>query len=453
MSVEGPGFAANSPKYDHPVIPAAGQPALGSLDPTGISFLAPSAGLLRALDLGLNEYQGGQDFTGAWNASTGEFHPGFPSVQNDLSFLTGPSVANVDSTPGDEVLSATASLDLNAFNAQTGEYPDPTRWPKLTGDWVVANPLIGSFGQLETDSAAHNRVIELTRAGTLFAFDTPAPACPVGSWPRFHHDNASSGDFSRDAIAPGAVTDAKVVGNALSFKAPGDDLLCGTVDHYEVVTSDAPIHGGDFGSAAKLTPAPPAAPGASQTLDLKFELRRYVAIRAVDDQGNAGRLAVVDRQPSSGGNSGGSGGGTGGGGGSGNGGGNPPPGGSGSSCKDKRAPRSTISRRALHKSKRGISVRGHSRDRGCARLKRVDVQIAKLVRGKKCRFLKPGGKLSHRRSCRRPVRIRARGTRRWHLHVGGKIARGHYRLVVQAVDRKGHRERPRKGNTMRFRVR
>ena len=240
MSTDGPGFAANTPKYDHPVIPAVGQPAFGNLDPSGLSFLAPAAGILRALDLGLAEYQGGQDFTGVWNASSGQFHPGFPATQNDLSFLTGPSVADVDNVPGDDVLSATASLDLNAFNAQTGEYVDPTRWPKLTGDWAVAQPLIGSFGQLETDSATHNRVIQLTRAGTLFAFDTPAPACPLGSWPRFHHDNASSGDFSRDAVSPGKPMDAQVLGNTLAFKAPGDDLLCGTVDHYELVTSDVP---------------------------------------------------------------------------------------------------------------------------------------------------------------------------------------------------------------------
>jgi hypothetical protein len=450
MSVEGPGFAANSPKYDHPVIPAAGQPALGNLDPSGLSFLAPSAGLLRALDLGLNEYQGGQDFTGVWNASTGEFHPGFPSVQNDLSFLVGPSVANVDNVPGDEVVSATASLDLNAFNGNSGAQADPTRWPKLTGDWVVAQPLIGSFGQLETDSATHNRVIEITRAGSLFAFDTPAPACPAGSWPRFHHDNASSGDFSRDAVSPGAITDAKVLGSALVFKAPGDDLLCGTVDHYEVVTSDAPISGGDFGGAVSLKPPAPAAAGQSQTLNLAFALRRYVAVRAIDDQGNAGRAAVVDRSApdNSGNNGGGSGNGSGGGGGTGGNGS-----GSGSGCKDKLAPRSTISRRALHKSSRGISARGRSRDRGCARLRHVDVSIAKLVRGGKCRFLTKHGKLTRRRSCRKPLRLRARGLRRWSIHVNGNIAPGRYRLTVQAIDRKKHREGARRANTARFRVR
>jgi hypothetical protein len=356
-------------------------------------------------------------------------------------------VANVDSVPGDEVLSATASLDLNAFNGNTGAQADTSRWPKLTGDWAVAQPLIGSFGQLETDSATHNRVIELTRAGTLFAFDTPAPACPLGSWPRFHHDNASSGDFSRDAVAPGKPTNAKVLGSALVLTAPGDDLLCGTVDHYEVVTSDAPITGRDFGNAFQLNPVTtPAAAGQSQTLNLAFALDRYVAVRAVDrpEGGNVGRIAVVDRSPGAG--SGGSGGGSGGGGGGT--GGN----GSGSGCTDKLAPLSTITRRSLHKSSRRIGVRGRSRDRGCARLGRVDVQIAQLVRGE-CRFLRKNGTRTRRRSCGKPLRFRASGLKRWSIGVKGKIRPGSYRLIVSGVDRMGHRERARRANTMRFRVR
>jgi hypothetical protein len=172
----------------------------------------------------------------------------------------------------------------------------------------------------------------------------------------------------------------------------------------------------------------------------------------VDDQGNVGRAAVADRGGSSNSsnNGGGSGNGSGGGGGTG---GNGSGSGSGSGCKDTLAPRSTISRRALHKSSRGISARGHSRDRGCAGLRHVDVQIAKFVRGKRCRFLKGNGKLTKRRSCRKPLRLRAHGKRGWSIHVNGRVARGRYRLIVQAIDRKGHRERPRKGNTVRFRLR
>jgi hypothetical protein len=452
MTTDDPGAAAGTPKYDTPAIPAVGQPAFANLDPAGLSFMTPTTGVVRALDLGLPEYQGGQDFTGVWNASTGQYHPGFPAAQADLSFLSGPSAGDVDSVPGDEVLAATSSLDLNAYNADTGAPADPTKWPKLTSDWVVANPLIGSFGQLETDSATHNRVIELTRAGTLFAYDTPAAACPLGSWPRFHHDNASSGDFSRDAVSPGVPTDAKVLGSALTFTAPGDDLLCGNVDHYEVVTSDVAIKGSDFGQAATVKPGTIAAPGAAQTLNLDFALRRYVAVRAVDEQNNVGRIALVDRTPSSsgsGGETGGNGGNVGGTGG--NGSGQQPP---SAACRvDKRAPRSSISHRALHAAGRRFSVRGHSRDRGCARLRRVYVAISKHASRGKCRFVTRGGRLSHRRSCRRPHLIRARGLRGWSLRIARRLPRGRYKLVVRAIDRKGNREGTRKGNTLRFRVR
>jgi hypothetical protein len=437
MGIDAPGFAANTPKYDTPVIPAAGQPSFASLDPTNLTFLAPSAGLLRALDLGLAEYQGGQDFTGAWNASTGEFRPGFPTVQNDLSFLTGPTAGNVDSVPGDEVLSSTASLDLNAFTA-AGAYPDPTRWPKLTGDWSVTQPLIGSFGQLETDSATHNRVIQLTRAGTVFAYDTPAPACPLGSWPRFHHDNASSGDFGRDAVSPGKPTGAQVLGNTLAFKAPGDDLLCGTVNHYEVVTSDTPpSSAADFAGAAPY--AATAAPGADQSLPLNIALKRYVAVRAVDDKFNVGRVAVVDRGAPPGGGNGGNNGG--------NGGGN-----NGGGCTDRLSPRSAIARKAFRASrKNGFKASGTAGDRGCAGLRRINVVITRFSGGK-CQFVRGGGGLTHRRKCQSRVVLTAHGTGRWSISWKHKLPSGRYRVGVRGVDKNGNTELRTRTNTIYFKL-
>jgi hypothetical protein len=468
MATDVPTGGAGTPRQDTPAIPAVGQPAFGNLDPTGLSFLAPAAGVLRALDLGLPEYQGGQDFSGAWNASTGQFHPGFPSAVNDLSFLTGPSAANVDNVPGDEVLSATASLDLNAMNAQTGAPADPTRWPKLTGDWVVANPLVGSFGQLETDSATHNRVIEITRAGTLFAFDTPAPACPLGSWPRFHHDNASSGDFDRDAVAPGVPSGVAATANEISFTAPGDDLLCGTAAKYEVVQSDSPINAGNFEAADPVTLAPavvPAAAGTSQRFTLPAGTKRYVAFRAVDDQNNAGRTVSVDRStgavsggapgPGGAGGASGAGGGTGGAGGGGPGGsGGGGSGGAASGCTDRSAPHSSILRRAVHASRHALSARGGSRDGGCpsSRVKREYVSLA-LVHGSACRFVTARGRLTGPRRCRKPVLLRARGTTHWSLNLTASLPPGRYRLVARGVDAAGNKERPRRSNSMHVRVR
>ena len=70
---------------------------------------------------------------------------------NDLQFLTGPSVADIDGLPGEEVVGGTASLDLYGFNAAGTPLPG---WPKLTADWTVANPALGSLGTLDMDPAA-----------------------------------------------------------------------------------------------------------------------------------------------------------------------------------------------------------------------------------------------------------------------------------------------------------
>jgi hypothetical protein len=284
-------FNASAQKYDTPAIPAVGHPIFANFGGS-MSLLMPAAGLIRAFDVVANEYQGGQDFLAAWDASTGQFRPGFPTPVSDLQFLTGPSVADIDGLPGEEALGGTASIELNAFNSAGA--PANVKWPKLTSDWTVANPLIGSFGTLDTDSAARKVVVSMTRSGTLFAYDTGAPSCSPGSWPKYHHDPANSGDYSRDASLPGKPYGVSLQESTLSFTAPGDDLLCGTADHYQIVTSDQPITGANFAAQAPLSGAPqPQAAGTPQTFAVPAGAKRYIAIRAVDDQGNVGPPAVV----------------------------------------------------------------------------------------------------------------------------------------------------------------
>jgi hypothetical protein len=278
-------------QIDRPVFPAVGLPAFGDLGGTQPSFVAPVAGLLRAVDLIAPDYQAGsQDFTGAWDTATGQFRPGFPTPQNDLSFLTGPAIADVDGTPGEEVLAGTASLDLQAFNA--AGLPAGTDWPKLTGDWTVATPLVGTFGTRDTDRDARKVVVSMTRLGGVFAYATAAPACSPGSSPRFHHDNANSGVYTRDAVLPGRPEDAKLDGGKLSFTAPGDDLLCGTVAGYQVLASKHKVDGGESGWT-DVDDGTPAAPGTTDSVAVDAAGAKYVAVRAVDDQGNVGRPAVV----------------------------------------------------------------------------------------------------------------------------------------------------------------
>jgi hypothetical protein len=289
-------FAAGTQKYDTPAIPAVGHPTFGNLGGVSPSYLTPAAGILRALDLAVNEYQGGQDFVAAYDSTTGQFRSGFPTVVNDLQFITGPSVADIDGVPGEEIVGGTASLDLFAFNAAGA--PASGKWPKPTSDWTVSNPLIGSFGTQDTDSSVRKVIVSLTRSGSLFAYTTDAPACSPGSWPMFHHDLANSGDYRRDATLPGKPYELAISGGTLSFNAPGDDLLCGSADHYEVVQSDDQITGSNFSSQDPVTGAPaPASPGTTQTLTLPSPRKTFIAIRAVDEQGNVGPVATIRQLP------------------------------------------------------------------------------------------------------------------------------------------------------------
>ncbi len=295
-------LSAGAGKYDLTTTSAVGHPAfanLGGLNP-GISVLAPATGLIRSVDVGLNEYQGGQDFAMAWNASTGQADVGWPLVVNDLQFLTGPAAADIDGQPGDEVIGGTASFDLYAANSAGTAVAG---WPKLSGDWTVAVPTIGSWGTTDTATGVHKRVVGLTRSGYLFAYDTPAGPCTSSSWPRFHHDNANSGDFSRDAVSPGKPTDESVTPpggpREISLLPPGDDLLCGTAAKYDVVTSDNPItDASDFAAATPLPGADaPSAPGSSQTFQVPPFAHRYLALRGQDEQGNVGRFVSFDLGP------------------------------------------------------------------------------------------------------------------------------------------------------------
>ena len=104
----------------------------------------------------------------------------------------------------------------------------------------------------------------------------------------------------RDATSPGKPFSASVAGNTINFSAPGDDLLCGTAESYQVVTSDNKITTSNFRSAASLAGAPsPAAAGTPQSYSVPAAAKRYVAIRARDERGAVGRPLVIDRSTGS----------------------------------------------------------------------------------------------------------------------------------------------------------
>ncbi|MGI9184531.1 MAG: hypothetical protein ACR2GZ_06125 [Solirubrobacteraceae bacterium] len=283
---------------DHPAFAAVGYPAFGSLDGTSISMFDQGAGVVRALDVAVNgEQKGGQDFILGWDASTGRFHSGYPAITNDLGFLTGETVGDVTGqAPAQEVLGGTASLDVQAFNGQ-GQ-PASSAWPKLSGDWLVATPTLGSFGTLDYQAGARKDVTTITRSGTLSVYSTPASACSPSSWPNWHHDIANSGDYTRDAVPPGAPLSPRVSGSQLTFLSPGNDLMCGTPARYEVVTATGQFTADQVPSLTHLGNVPVAKPaGKTVTMALPSNVAGCIGVRAIDPAGNLGPTAIATARP------------------------------------------------------------------------------------------------------------------------------------------------------------
>ncbi len=212
-------FSAGNGQYDHPAFSAVGYGAFGTLDGRSIDYFMPEAGLLRTLDVALPDYQGGQDFVASWNVASGQQRPGFPGEVNDLQFLTGPVVGAITTGPAQEVLGGTSSLDLYAFGANG--LPASSAWPKLTGDWIIATPTLGSFGTLDYSPGARKDVVTITRSGTLSVYSTPASACSPSSSPRFHHDNWNSGDYVVDAVDPGVPMRVRRSGSVRELRGTG----------------------------------------------------------------------------------------------------------------------------------------------------------------------------------------------------------------------------------------
>jgi hypothetical protein len=294
---------------------------------------------------------------------------------------------------------------------------------------MVANPLIGTFGTLDTDPSARKAVVAMTRDGVMFAYRTPAPACSPSSWPRFHHDPANSGDYSRDAIDPGALTGVAFKAGKLTFTAPGDDLLCGRVARYDAVQADFKPTGASFdlGDPVPTNGIAIDSPGKPQTLQLGGRLRRYLAIRAVDDQGNVGPVAVVAT-------------------------GSPP---ATDPCGDRTPPRTAIAAKGVKVTSTSVTVTGTSRDAGCKSLAQAKLRDRILVSvsvsrryGSQCRFLQLDRKLGRKRTCSIPTKLRTVGryslkthTLTWTLLNKAKLPPGTYVVTALGVDQSGNAER------------
>ena len=225
----------------------------------------------------------------AWNGQTGASLPTFPQAVEDFQLLSSPMVADVSDSPGNEVVVGTGLYYLRNFNVAGIE---GTGWPKFTGGWLFATPAVG-----DADGDGNLEVMTLTREGFGFMWDTDRPACGTNDeWWTSRHDEWNTGAYGTDTRPPGTPTQLAANPNGgqieLTWKAPGDDWLCGTAQEYRVLKSSSPILHPNDGTVVGDFPAGAAGSTESQTVtagagDVHF------AVFYRDDAGNWGRLATT----------------------------------------------------------------------------------------------------------------------------------------------------------------
>jgi pseudomonalisin len=115
-------------------------------------------------------------------------------------------------------------------------------------------------------------------------------------------------------------------------------------------------------------------------------------------------------------------------------------------CKDKTAPVSRFKGKRTATRKK-ITLSGTSGDKGCGfggagAVKVVQISIARVGRHD-CEFVSAKGRLTKKRSCRKPILLTANGHNQWHFTLEVHLPKGNYRAVVRGVDTSKNKERPR----------
>jgi hypothetical protein len=129
-------------------------------------------------------------------------------------------------------------------------------------------------------------------------------------------------------------------------------------------------------------------------------------------------------------------------------------------CHDRTPPVTTIARGSRF-TRKGITLKGVARDKGCGKngagqVARVSLAISRRV-GKRCQWLQPQGGFSATRSCSNKSYVTVNGSARWTYRLKAALKKGSYAVVPRAIDAVGNQERPVRGSRnarpYRFKVR
>jgi hypothetical protein len=288
--------AGSSKSDDAPVLCAPAAGCFADLGNSGLSYVAPTLGLGRIMDIVLPaEQERSHNQLSAWSSVDGSFLAPFPVRAGGMAPKSSPLAVDVDGDASQEVIAGGSYCDLRCFGADGAEKGG---WPKFTaGD--AATPVAGDF-----DSDGYREVITATREGWLLVWKTASGASDPADWPEYGHDPCGTSCLESDARRPTRVMDLKVevlrdgekpVGIRLEWSAPGDDGLFGQVLCYDIRCLDRPLDGESWKEALPLEGKPlPGEAGSVQEWIIEdlssFSVGEgrtyYFALQARDEAGN-----------------------------------------------------------------------------------------------------------------------------------------------------------------------
>ena len=298
-------LGAGSNSTDTPTFGGLGALTLAEFGGAGQGFqlIGPAAGLGKLIDEQLPARQFPADnHLGAWDIADGAGAPSdrqlvaaYPRLINDLQFLAGPALADIDGDGLPEALEGSSLYDVHAVNIDGVE---AAGWPKFTNGWMAESPAVG-----DVDGDGKLEVVASTREGRLFVWKTSGDECGFVPWRRWHHDEWGTGNYHTDARPPASLRPQDVTATATSpvtmrldlARVPGDGLFCGTAA-FEVRYGDTPIvDAASFAAAMPASevqaPAGRRGAGSITVADSSFAGRSlYFGLVARDGAGNRSAL-------------------------------------------------------------------------------------------------------------------------------------------------------------------
>jgi Subtilase family len=235
-----------------------------------------------------------RNFISAWDPATGRNLSKYTQMLQGLPFFAAPAIADVSGDGRPDILIATDSAAIHAFDGRTGR---PVRgWPKWTGGFALSTPAVGDLTGSGTVDVAVT-----TREGYLHIYSTPGKASANHEAWHWHQNDRNTGHYGDDTRPPSAISDLMVTlgGNnssndTLQFTAVGDDWKSGTAAKYEIFAASAPITQDNVASATLIaSPSLPKPAGSLESIAVPHQAGLdFYAVRAIDKAGNIGPLPV-----------------------------------------------------------------------------------------------------------------------------------------------------------------